>query len=147
MRLKSVSELGCVNSLMMLMLIKAINDDNDYIHDNWAGELGGVVCLVLHTGSEDHAGQRLGQLCPEKVPQVWVTLHYQEIVAQSNNQILRNVHLSPGVLGKPGILPRLGSARLAKNSVSFSSFSTSCNNKLLNKPKQLQCKIEILEEV
>ena len=34
MRLKSVSELGCVNSLMMLMLIKAINDDNDYIHDN-----------------------------------------------------------------------------------------------------------------
>ena len=56
----------------MLMLIKAFNDDDDYIDDNddGAGELGGVVCLVLHTGSEDHAGQRLSQLCPGKVNQV-----------------------------------------------------------------------------
>ena len=72
MRLKSVGELGRVNSLMMLMLIEAKNDDDDYIDDNddGAGELGGVVCLVLHTGSEDHAGQRLSQLCPGKVNQV-----------------------------------------------------------------------------
>ena len=33
MRLKSVGELGRVNSLMVLMLIKAINDDDDYIDD------------------------------------------------------------------------------------------------------------------
>ena len=33
MRLKSVGELGRVNSLMMLRLIEAINDDDDYIDD------------------------------------------------------------------------------------------------------------------
>ena len=72
MRLKSVGELGRINSLMMLMLIEAINHDGDHIdeNDDGAGKMGGVVCLVLHTGSEDHAGQRLSQLCPEKVPQV-----------------------------------------------------------------------------
>ena len=117
-------------------------------YEVWAGELGCVVCLVLHTGSEDHAGQRLSQLCSGNITSC---LRYLTIRKLLSNPTIRfcvyTVHLSPGVLGKPGILPWLGSARLAKNSVSFSSFSTSCDNKLLNKPKQLQWKIEILEEV
>ena len=134
MRLKSVGELGRVNSLMMLRLIEAINDDDDYIDDNddGLGELGCVVCLVLHTGSEDHAGQRLSQLCSGNITSC---LRYLTIRKLLSNPTIRfcvyTVHLSPGVLGKPGILPWLGSARLAKNSVSFLSFSTSCDNKLI----------------
>ena len=39
-------------------------------------------------------------------------------------------HLLPGVWGKPGMLPSLGSARLAWNPASASSSATSCGKKL-----------------
>ena len=46
MRLKSVGELGRVNSLMMLRLIEAINDDDDYIDDNDDGA-GAYLIFVI----------------------------------------------------------------------------------------------------
>ena len=52
MRLKSVGELGRVNSLMMLRLIEAINDDDDYIDDNDDGAGAYLIFVIFFTPSK-----------------------------------------------------------------------------------------------